>query len=249
MAWSTRELAEMAGTTVNTVRHYHRSGLLPEPDRLSNGYKQYTPAHLVRLLRIRRLADLGVPLAQISAVGSGGERTEQALREVDAELALAMTRLQRARDDIATILREGVPADSPAGFTSLAGDLSEADRSMLHVYSQLYDETALADLRQMLAADGEAGFGRMLAAVAPDADDAERQQVAELLAPVIAANIADHPWLVEPAERLTTSEAVARQTVLETIVEVYNPAQLDVLGRASTLALAPSGSDDGSPSP
>src|SRR5690606_14615503 len=28
MAWSTSEIADMASTTVNTVRHYHRLGLL-----------------------------------------------------------------------------------------------------------------------------------------------------------------------------------------------------------------------------
>ncbi|WP_433560110.1 MerR family DNA-binding transcriptional regulator [Pseudonocardia xinjiangensis] len=28
MAWSTRELADLAGTTVRAVRHYHDVGLL-----------------------------------------------------------------------------------------------------------------------------------------------------------------------------------------------------------------------------
>lgn len=40
MAWSTQQLADLAGTTVNTVRHYHRLGLLDEPERQGNGYKQ-----------------------------------------------------------------------------------------------------------------------------------------------------------------------------------------------------------------
>ncbi|MDN3482326.1 MerR family transcriptional regulator [Arthrobacter sp. APC 3897] len=71
MAWSTRELAELAHTTVNTVRHYHRLGLLEEPDRRYNGYKQYGARHLVSLLRIRRLAALGVPLAQMQELGAG----------------------------------------------------------------------------------------------------------------------------------------------------------------------------------
>jgi hypothetical protein len=31
MAWSTRELAELAGTTLRAVRHYHEVGLLAEP--------------------------------------------------------------------------------------------------------------------------------------------------------------------------------------------------------------------------
>ena len=51
MAWSTRQLAELAGTTVKTVRHYHEIGLLSEPERASNGYKQYRTEHLVRLLQ------------------------------------------------------------------------------------------------------------------------------------------------------------------------------------------------------
>lgn len=67
MPWSTRQLAELADTTVNTLRHYHRLGLLDEPERRYNGYKQYEVRHLVSLLRIRRLAELGVPLSQIAS--------------------------------------------------------------------------------------------------------------------------------------------------------------------------------------
>ena len=50
VAWSTRELAELAGTTVKSVRYYHQLRLLDEPARLTNGYKQYEVRHLVRLL-------------------------------------------------------------------------------------------------------------------------------------------------------------------------------------------------------
>ena len=53
MAWSTHELADLAGTSLRTVRHYHEVGLLDEPERHSNGYKQYGVAHLVRGIRQR----------------------------------------------------------------------------------------------------------------------------------------------------------------------------------------------------
>ena len=49
MAWSTRQIADLAGTSVRAVRHYHEVGLLAEPERRSNGYKQYGVAHLVRV--------------------------------------------------------------------------------------------------------------------------------------------------------------------------------------------------------
>ncbi|WP_399921406.1 MerR family transcriptional regulator [Streptomyces kanamyceticus] len=48
-AWSTGQLAELAGTTTKTVRHYHETGLLDEPERAPNGYKRYGVSHLVRL--------------------------------------------------------------------------------------------------------------------------------------------------------------------------------------------------------
>lgn len=70
MAWSTRQLAELAGTTVKAVRHYHKIGLLEEPHRTSNGYKQYDVRHLLSLLRITRLTDLDMPLAQIAVMGT-----------------------------------------------------------------------------------------------------------------------------------------------------------------------------------
>ena len=85
MAWSTRELAELAGTSLRAVRHYHEVGLLPVPERHSNGYKQYGVSHLVRLLRIKRLVDLGFSLSQIAAMGDD-DHPAAALRALDAEL-------------------------------------------------------------------------------------------------------------------------------------------------------------------
>ena len=109
MSWSTQELADLAGTTVNTIRHYHRVGLLEQPDRGSNGYKHYEVRHLVCLLRIRRLVELGVPLAEIGDVGSGSAASADVLRAIDEELAAKIDRLRAARTQIAAILRDGAP--------------------------------------------------------------------------------------------------------------------------------------------
>ena len=40
MAWSTRQLADLTGVTLRSIRHWHDVGLLPDPERRSNGYKQ-----------------------------------------------------------------------------------------------------------------------------------------------------------------------------------------------------------------
>lgn len=235
MAWSTRELARLAGTTVNTVRHYHRLGLLEEPDRHYNGYKQYEVRHLVRLLRVRRLSELGVPLAQIGDVGAGGESTLAALRELDEELAANIERQEKARADIAAIIRERAPADVPAGFESVGFRLSEADSSMIHLYTQLYDEEALADVRRMVE-DHPQEIDEEFAALSPDADEATRQDLAERLAPALAKSLREIPWLHDPIGRLKKGSDVSAETFVEAMVELYHPAQLDVLYRTNLIA-------------
>lgn len=113
MTWSTRELAELAGTTARTVRHYHEIGLLDEPDRRANGYKQYDVTHLARLRRIKCLGDLGFSLPEIGAMGEH-DPSDEALRALDGELASAVERLQRARARLRTLRRlEDTPRGQP----------------------------------------------------------------------------------------------------------------------------------------
>jgi DNA-binding transcriptional MerR regulator len=150
MTWSTSRLAQLADTTVPTVRHYHRMGLLAEPERLSNGYKQYTAAHLVRLLQIRRLADRGVPLTRIGAILREDADSAAALEEVDAELEASMQRLARARAELALLREHRARADTPAGFEALSRGLSERQRSLLTLFSTVMGPDALEEFRQSL---------------------------------------------------------------------------------------------------
>ncbi len=62
-----KELAELAGTTVRTVRHYHRTGLLPVPE-VRGGRRDYDLRHVARLILIRWLAQAGVPLAKVAGM-------------------------------------------------------------------------------------------------------------------------------------------------------------------------------------
>ncbi|MGP4005676.1 MerR family transcriptional regulator [Streptomyces sp. 4N124] len=251
MPWSTRQLADLADTTVNAIRHYHRLGLLDEPERRHNGYKQYEVRHLVSLLRIRRLAELGVPLSQIDDVSAGSDSTPGVLRDLDAELQRRIERVQKARTDIAAILRDGAPADVPAGFESVASRLSEADSSMIHIYVHLHDQNALAGVQKMVEADTDdlsADIDRLPA----DADEETRQLLVERL----ARNLIDDPWISDPASRLSKSGYVTAQTFVHAMSELYNPAQLDVIVRASSLAAdhvcamrKASGQADGVPAP
>ncbi|AWB89001.1 MerR family transcriptional regulator [Salinibacterium hongtaonis] len=237
MAWSTRELAEIAGTTVNAIRHYHRIGLLDEPERSNNGYKQYGTDELVRLLRILRLVDLGVPLGKIADVGAGGVNTTTMLKEQSAELKSRIVRLQRARADIAAILRYDAPTDAPAGFVAVAARLSESDKSMLHITNRLYDADAMTDLRRMVEFDANSSdAGSAIDTLPADADEETRERLAADLAPILARHLVDYPWLTNPVKHLSRGPRVTQHTFVEALAALYNPAQLDVLARAGTLA-------------
>ena len=114
MSWSTRELAELAGTTVNAVRHYHRIGLLDEPERGTNGYKHYGSSHLRQLLHIRRLRERGVPIAEIPPDDESHSDVRM-LRLIEADLSASIDRLQLARAEIRAMLSaRGGDADDGA---------------------------------------------------------------------------------------------------------------------------------------
>jgi DNA-binding transcriptional MerR regulator len=98
------QLAAYAGVTVRAVRHYHQVGLLPEPPRDGSGYRSYGAADVVRLIRIRTLAEAGVPLARVQELlGATPERLDEAVAEIDAELRLKIRELQEHRRRIARL--------------------------------------------------------------------------------------------------------------------------------------------------
>ncbi len=170
------EVAKLAGVSVRTLRHYHSLGLLPEPPRSDNGYRDYTAADVARVLRIKRLASLGFPLARIGTVleemdapkadpNTGSTTTGtapspmSALEELDCELALEIERLQEQRRTIAALRAENLDPDLPVRFSRVLrmlpgvgtlADASPADRTALIVAGHLYDDDELGELERVI---------------------------------------------------------------------------------------------------
>ncbi|WP_291048718.1 MerR family transcriptional regulator [Herbiconiux sp.] len=232
MAWSTSQLAELAGTTVKAVRHYHKVGLLEEPERRSNGYKQYQVSHLLRLLQISRLAELGVPLAEIASLGRADKDPDEALRVLDAELEATVSRLQRIRGELALILRHRSPAELPAGFGEVADELSEADRSLVMIYARVFDDHAMNELLQAVKNEPRTELDREFEALAPDAERGIRRRLGELLAPSVARQLEQTEWLRDPGSVALRNSAEAGEIMVAAVRDLYNPAQLEVMYRA-----------------
>ncbi len=139
------ELADVVGVTTRTVRHYHHQGLLPEPERLANGYRTYTLRHVVVLARIRRLTELGLGLAEVRDVlaDEAGKDLAEVLEELDADLAQQEATIRERRARLRTLLASegGLPAEGPvspelaelfAGMGDVSGSpMAVRDREML----------------------------------------------------------------------------------------------------------------------
>ncbi|GAA1223240.1 MerR family transcriptional regulator [Pseudonocardia alaniniphila] len=233
MGWSTREVAQLAGTTLRTVRHYHEIGLLDEPERLSNGYKVYRTEHLVRLLQIRRLTGLGFSLTTIAAMQEGSEHLEAALEAVDAELTATITRLQEAREEIVKLRRRPVPTDLPFDISAAATEarLSPADRSLFAVLSHVIGDDNTQHWRALLQDYERDDVADEFDALPPDADEETREQLARRMFPQMIALSGKHPTPPRTVENAVLGRHAATAAMINALRDLYNPAQLDVFVR------------------
>jgi DNA-binding transcriptional MerR regulator len=92
------QLARYAGVSTKTIRVYHAKGLLAEPARDASGYRRYTAEHAVELIKIRTLAEAGVPLARIRQLTAAPDHEfRQTLQQIDEELTDRLRRLRETQ--------------------------------------------------------------------------------------------------------------------------------------------------------
>jgi DNA-binding transcriptional MerR regulator len=127
------QLADYAGVTIKAVRHYHKRGLLEEPPRDASGYRRYSAEHAIDLIKIKTLAEAGVPLARIKELlAADPERFTAAIREIDRSLRERAEELRRTRERIARLVAGDRLFVSPdvADFLERLSDLGVSDRAV-----------------------------------------------------------------------------------------------------------------------
>lgn len=101
------ELAALLGVSTRTVRYYHHQGVLPEPPRLANGYREYAMRDAIALARVRRLVALGLSLGEARDVIADDRSRElpEILAEIDADLARQEEEIRIRRRRLAEVLQ------------------------------------------------------------------------------------------------------------------------------------------------
>lgn len=100
MNWPINEVAELAGVTSRTLRHYDKIGLLRPVSTEWSGRRIYGQAELHRLQRILLLRELGLSLTAIGEVLDTGAEPVDALKAHLEWLDAEMSRLGRLAETV-----------------------------------------------------------------------------------------------------------------------------------------------------
>ncbi|MET9828803.1 MerR family transcriptional regulator [Streptomyces sp. NPDC006385] len=217
------ELAAAVGVTTRTVRHYHHQGLLPEPERRPNGYREYTLRHAVMLARIRRLTELGLGLAEVRDVlaEDAGKDLVEVLTELDEDLARQEAAIGERRARLRALLETegGLPDEGPVSprLAALFRDMAQLsdspmaakDREMLALIETTADpegrERLMGALGSALTRPG--GKERALAAYAlldqladAGSDDPRVDEAARALADCLPRDLFPEPLDIDPGD-------------------------------------------------
>ncbi|AOS64911.1 helix-turn-helix domain-containing protein [Actinoalloteichus hymeniacidonis] len=234
--WSTKQLADLAGTTTKAIRYYHRAQLLDEPERGHNGYKQYRAQHLLQLLRIRRLTELGLSPASAASALENDNSSElyEALTAAERELTAAIDKFNAMREDVRGALAGRSFGDLALQLSDKPPGLSEKDFAVLLVMSRLFDAETVLTFQEILHSSPRTPVDEAFDALSPNADRKEREAVAEMLAEQTRTRTPENP----PYSTRGQGLAEAVEIMEKSIAHLYNDAQIEAIRRSWELLRA-----------
>ena len=214
------ELAGLVGISTRAIRHYHRIGLLAEPARTANGYRDYSLRDAVELARVRRLTELGLSLDEAgdALAGDAGRDLAEIVRELDADLARQEEDIRQRRVRLARLLRRaeadgeltGQALVSPglaALFDRMTG--AAAARPGPEPAMAAKDREILALLETVHPARDTGWLGELTQVLNSDPEAAEQAYAVYARLDELAGLPADDPRVEETAQALAAAIPVA----------------------------------------
>lgn len=102
------QIAKMVGVKKETIRYYEKFGLLPLPERKSNGYKIYTKRHIEIMEIILIVKDSGFTLKEIKDFISIQEENEISQNDLYKEMILKKIEFVKKKIQDLHSLRKGL---------------------------------------------------------------------------------------------------------------------------------------------
>lgn len=100
------EVAGTAGVPAQTIRFYERKGLLPQPRRGPNGYRDYDGSTLTRLRLIRSAQAAGLTLVEIASILDLRAKGAVPCAHVQSLLATKLHEVQARQRELAALEAE-----------------------------------------------------------------------------------------------------------------------------------------------
>lgn len=98
---SVSQLAKYVGVTTRAIRHYHAIGLLSEPQRDSSDYRRYDVQDAIKLIRIKTLADAGVPLSEIPSIIQANDADfEKIIANIEIDITKRINLLEQSKKQL-----------------------------------------------------------------------------------------------------------------------------------------------------
>lgn len=191
------QLAAYAGVTVRAVRHYHQIGLLPEPERDASGYRRYGATAVVSLIKIRTLANAGVPLSQVGQMlNADASSFAESVQRIDSDLRDEIERLEASRKQIAQLVT-GYSLALPPEVISYLDRLREIGASERMVEGE-------RDGWILVAALWPGRIREWMPAKHAQLDDPQLVRLYRVLSEMLESDAADEPRLAEVADLLAS---------------------------------------------
>ncbi|AYD41148.1 MerR family transcriptional regulator [Clostridium fermenticellae] len=122
MTYTVQEVANLSGTTVKTLYHYQKVGLLFPHMIGENGYRYYTDKELIRLQQILFYRELDFSLEQIKMALENEPNQLKCLKKQKSLLSTRKERLSailNTLDEAISHAQKGVPMNTEKMFTGL----------------------------------------------------------------------------------------------------------------------------------
>jgi DNA-binding transcriptional MerR regulator len=95
--------AEAAGVNPETIRFYEREGLIPQPPKPREGYRQYPPRIVERIRFIKHCQELGFTLKEARELITLTERASQGTHEACSRVEWKVAELDRKIEQLRAI--------------------------------------------------------------------------------------------------------------------------------------------------